>query len=109
MCVCDVGSSRASCLLRPFKTKRYRRAGTRARRCLRRRQRLAYTARSRLDPEHMVQIYSDLHRNILDGFNEYRVQIMTPAYERDTEQPKVVPRERWYEAPASVPAPPKAG
>lgn len=57
----------------------------------------------------MVQIYSDLHRNILDGFNEYRVQIMTPTYERDTEQPKVVPREPWYEAPASVPAPPKAG
>ena len=44
--------------------------------------------------------YSELHRNILDVFNEYGVQIMTPAYEGDTEQPKVVPREQWYAAPA---------
>ena len=44
--------------------------------------------------------YSDLHRHILDVFNEYGVQIMTPAYEGDTEQPKVVPREQWYAAPA---------
>jgi len=48
----------------------------------------------------MNRIYTDLHRNILDVFNEYGVQIMTPAYEGDTEQPKVVPKARWYEAPA---------
>jgi hypothetical protein len=29
-------------------------------------------------------------------FNEYVVQIMTPAYEGDADQPKVVPKERWY-------------
>jgi hypothetical protein len=52
----------------------------------------------------MNRIYTDLHRNILDVFNEYGVQIMTPAYEGDTEQPKVVPREQWYAAPASPPA-----
>jgi len=32
--------------------------------------------------------------------NEYGAQIMTPAYERDPEQPKIVPREAWYQAPA---------
>ena len=51
-------------------------------------------------PQAMNRIYTDLHRNILDVFNEYGVQIMTPAYEGDAEQPKVVPKARWYEAPA---------
>jgi len=32
---------------------------------------------------------------------------MTPAYERDTAEPKLVPRERWFEAPAE--APPETG
>ena len=34
------------------------------------------------------------------GRNEYGVQIMTPAYEGDTPEPKVVPREKRYAAPA---------
>ena len=38
---------------------------------------------------------------MLDVFNEYGVQIMTPAYEGDPDQPKVVPRAQWYAAPAS--------
>ena len=42
----------------------------------------------------------ELSADILDVFNEYGVQIMTPAYEGDTEQPKVVPEARWFEAPA---------
>jgi small-conductance mechanosensitive channel len=46
------------------------------------------------------QLYSALHRNILDVFNEYGVQIMTPAYERDPLEPKIVRREDWYAAPA---------
>ncbi len=41
---------------------------------------------------------------ILDVFNEYRGQIMTPAYEDDPEQRKVVPKEQWYVAPARPPA-----
>jgi small-conductance mechanosensitive channel len=41
-----------------------------------------------------------LCRNILDQFNQYGVQIMTPAYEFDPLMPKVVPREQWYAAPA---------
>ena len=52
----------------------------------------------------LLLLYSALHRNILDVFNEYGVQIMTPAYEGDTEQPKVVARENWYLAPAAEPA-----
>jgi small-conductance mechanosensitive channel len=48
----------------------------------------------------MALTYSALHQNILDVFNEHGVQIMTPAYEGDPEQPKVVPRENWYAAPA---------
>ena len=48
----------------------------------------------------MNAIYTDLHRNILDLFNENDVQIMTPAYEGDPDEPKVVPKERWFSAPA---------
>jgi small-conductance mechanosensitive channel len=48
--------------------------------------------------------YADLHRNILDVFNEYGVQIMTPAYLGDPEQPKIVPKDQWYTAPAHPPA-----
>lgn len=43
---------------------------------------------------------SEMHRNILDVFNEYGVQIMTPAYECDPKQPKLVANEQWYPAPA---------
>lgn len=50
-----------------------------------------------------MRIYTDLHRNILDVFNEYGVQIMTPAYVADTEQSKMVPKAHWYEAPAAPP------
>jgi small-conductance mechanosensitive channel len=45
-----------------------------------------------------------VHANILDAFNEYGVQITSPNYEADPERPKVVPRERWFSAPA-VPEP----
>ena len=50
--------------------------------------------------QHIPQRYAALHRNILDVFNEHGVQIMTPAYEGDPEQPKLVPKEQWYAAPA---------
>lgn len=52
------------------------------------------------DAKAMEQGYSALHRHILDVFNEYGVQIMTPSYEADPEVPKLVPREQWYAAPA---------
>ena len=54
----------------------------------------------------MARIRSNLNQNILDVFNEYGVQIMTPAYEGDTPDPKVVPQDKWYSAPAKPPAPP---
>lgn len=55
------------------------------------------------DPQGMNRLYAELQRSILDLFNEYGVQIMTPAYEGDPEQPKLVPREQWYAAPARPP------
>jgi small-conductance mechanosensitive channel len=54
-------------------------------------------------PEAMAALYTELRRNILDVFNEYGVQIMTPAYEGDPEKAKIVPREQWYAAPARPP------
>jgi small-conductance mechanosensitive channel len=52
------------------------------------------------DPQAMARLYTALHQNVLDVFNEHGVQIMTPAYEGDPEKPKVVPKDQWYEAPA---------
>jgi len=51
-------------------------------------------------PGEMARLYTRLHQNVLDVFNEYGVQIMTPAYEGDPAQPKVVPRDQWWSAPA---------
>ena len=56
------------------------------------------------DPSRMMRLYSALHRNILDVFNEYGIQIMTPAYEGDPEQPKIVPRDQWFTWPAVPPS-----
>jgi small-conductance mechanosensitive channel len=53
--------------------------------------------------QRMAPLYTALHQNIQDVFNEYGVQIMTPAYEGDPETPKVVPPERWHERPAAGP------
>jgi small-conductance mechanosensitive channel len=52
------------------------------------------------DPLAMNALYADMHRHILDVFNEYGVQIMTPAYEGDTPEPKVVPKDKWFTPPA---------
>ena len=54
------------------------------------------------DVPKMMQLYTTLHRSILDVFNEYGVQIMTLAYERDPPEPKIVRREDWYAAPAAA-------
>jgi small-conductance mechanosensitive channel len=54
----------------------------------------------------IVRTYSNLHQNILDVFNEHGVQIMTPAYEGDPENPKVVPPDKWYAPPAKPPTGP---
>jgi hypothetical protein len=57
----------------------------------------------------MLEHYSELHRHILDVFNEYGVQIMTPAYERDPPVPKVVPKDQWHLAPAPPASPAPGG
>jgi small-conductance mechanosensitive channel len=59
------------------------------------------------DVQAIIQLYSELHRNILDMFNEYGVQIMTPAYEGDPPEPKIVRPADWYATPAkpSEPSP----
>ncbi|HEU0006721.1 MAG TPA: mechanosensitive ion channel family protein [Terriglobia bacterium] len=51
-------------------------------------------------PQAGPRLYAALHRSILDVFNEYGVQIMTPAYEGDPEQAKLVPKDKWFELPA---------
>jgi small-conductance mechanosensitive channel len=53
------------------------------------------------DPALRVVALDQLHANILDAFNEFGVQIMSPNYEADAERPKVVPREKWFEPPAA--------
>jgi small-conductance mechanosensitive channel len=55
------------------------------------------------EPQGMASFYDALHRNIQDVFNEYGVQIMTPNYEADPPEAKVVPKERWFQAPARPP------
>lgn len=52
-------------------------------------------------PQDMSRLYALLSRSILDVFNEFGVQIMTPAYEGDPAEPKVVPKEDWYKYPAA--------
>jgi small-conductance mechanosensitive channel len=61
------------------------------------------------DPREMITVYSALHSNVLDVFNEYGVQIMTPAYEGDPAEAKMVSKARWFTAPAGPPAPPEDG
>ena len=58
------------------------------------------------NPHEMVRLYSELHKNIQDVFNEYGVQIMSPNYEFDPAQPKIVPKEQWYAPPAEPPGSP---
>lgn len=53
--------------------------------------------------EILVLVQAELNRNILDAFNEYGVQIMTPAYQSDPNRVVVVPKDRWYSAPAGAP------
>ncbi|UFS68875.1 mechanosensitive ion channel family protein [Geomonas sp. RF6] len=54
-------------------------------------------------PEEMPVIYSHLHQNIQDLFNEFGVQIMSPHYMLDPACPATVPKEQWYAPPATPP------
>lgn len=52
------------------------------------------------EPQPRAQVLSALHASIQDVFNEYGVQIMSPQYFEDPPQPKIVPPEKWFTAPA---------
>ena len=54
-------------------------------------------------PHRRIVTLNALHANIQDAFNEYGVQIMSPAYEADPSERKTVPPSQWYAAPAPVP------
>ena len=58
------------------------------------------------DAQAMAPRYAELHRNILDVFNEYGVQIMSPHYVNDPDGPKLASKDRWYSAPAKPPGDP---
>jgi small-conductance mechanosensitive channel len=60
---------------------------------------------SLVHPGRRVRTLAALHANIQDAFNEYGVQIMSPNYEADPEQAKLVPPQEWYLAPAAPPSP----
>jgi small-conductance mechanosensitive channel len=63
---------------------------------------ITYEVNAHIEPGELLFIVSaELNRNILDAFNEFGVQIMTPAYMADPQQDKVVPRGRWYQPPAT--------
>ncbi len=49
------------------------------------------------DEHAMPRLYSRLHANIQDVFNENGVQIMSPHYVADTETPKIVPPDGWQQ------------
>jgi small-conductance mechanosensitive channel len=49
------------------------------------------------------RILSELHQNVQDVFNEYGVQIMSPNFEAQPDQPVLVPKSKWFAAPAPAP------
>ena len=55
------------------------------------------------DASQMMELYTGMHRNIQDVFNENGIQIMTPAYEGDPAEPKIVPKELWHTPLATEP------
>jgi small-conductance mechanosensitive channel len=64
-----------------------------------------YQLNARLErPEDRQPVMVALHANIQDAFNEYGVQIMSPHFVFNPAEKVWVPRERWHEAPAEMPA-----
>jgi small-conductance mechanosensitive channel len=57
-------------------------------------------------PRPRATALSALNANIVDVFNEYGVQIMSPHYLGDPSEPKLVPKRSWHAAPAGQ-APPE--
>jgi small-conductance mechanosensitive channel len=55
------------------------------------------------EPRPRAEVLSSLHGNVQDVFNEHGVQIMSPHYFADPPDAKVVPKAKWYAAPAAPP------
>jgi len=67
-----------------------------------------YLLRARIpDPLQRPLVLTRLHANILDAFNSEGVQIMSPHYKDDPDQPKLVPPRHWERLPG--PDEPPAG
>jgi len=47
------------------------------------------------------RVLGDLNAAILDVFNTYGVQIMSPNYRGDPDTAKIVPPSDWHKAPAA--------
>ncbi|MDF1551683.1 MAG: mechanosensitive ion channel [Deferrisomatales bacterium] len=63
-----------------------------------------YELRFAIDrPVERAPVLSELHAAIQDAFNAAGVQIMSPNFETQPEQPVLVPRDQWYAAPAAPP------
>lgn len=52
------------------------------------------------EPEERRPVLSMLHQNILDLFNEYGVQIMSPQFHTQPDKRLVVPKSHWFMPPA---------
>jgi small-conductance mechanosensitive channel len=54
-------------------------------------------------PKRRALVVNELNGNIQDVFNEHDVQIMSPHYMMDPDQPQVVPKAKWFAPPAQPP------
>ena len=61
-----------------------------------------------LHPAVHMQTQSDLNRHIVDAFNEFGVQIMSPHFRNQPDEKVWVPPEHWYDRPATAPGDPIA-
>jgi small-conductance mechanosensitive channel len=55
-------------------------------------------------PVERARAMNDLHANVQDAFNEHGVQILSPHFMTEPSKPQVVPKAKWYDAPARQPA-----
>ncbi len=47
---------------------------------------------------------TEIHGLIQDVFNEFNVQIMSPNFVLQPDEPVMVPKEKWFTAPAQPPS-----
>jgi small-conductance mechanosensitive channel len=62
---------------------------------------------SRSAPQRRAEAMSQLHANIQDAFNESGVQIMSPHYRADPDEPQVVSAGPWFQPQGGPLAPPR--